>query len=439
MTVKFANANSLWYARLDDAAPLLNDGSDSTAKLVRQIRYTTHTVPKGFYDAPFETHVNQDSFSSPIWVVPADYPTTKVQWITNSGNGPPATPTQAAGLQTLLDHVPLPLDAGLQLFSNGSDGACVVWQPSTDTLWEFWKFKKNYTNPYNGITYPWSCAYAGVMLNATQSRGIFPNNWGSSATSATISCGTIQLGELANGVINHAVRVALPVTAPGHYAPATRNDSATHTQAQANQPVLTTLAAAASAGDTSVALAAVPDGYLDNRLWRLDNATAASEAVTITQLDTGTGVATLSRGLTFAHTSGANVQIANNTDAVKEGALFRFPAGMTIPTGLDPFAAMLMTAIRDYGVIVDDGSGVVSWYVESTFTLGTTFQMNGLASNPLPGTYTGSTPSTSIMNIPWESLQQIQYVAKTLAPPMPLLNKLARRGGVPILLKPHPA
>jgi hypothetical protein len=125
-------------------------------------------------------------------------------------------------LQSAWDAVPLPSDAQP---AAGSDKSLVVWQPSTDRLWEFWGLEQASTG--------WQAAWGGAMQNASSDSGTYgpeawlgaTTSWGASATSISIAGGLITLEDLEKGQINHALAISIPTPRGGVYAsPAERTD-----------------------------------------------------------------------------------------------------------------------------------------------------------------------------------------------------------------------
>jgi hypothetical protein len=157
--------------------------------------------------------INTTSYSVPIYTVPANQPTVKVVL-----NHTPAAPA----LQTAWDAVPLPPGAKP---AAGTDGVLVVWQPSTDRLWDFWRLEDWVTG--------WHAVWGGAMQNVSNEAGVsgpqaWPGGepwWGTSASSLEIAGGLITLEDLESGVINHALSMAIPEVRAGEYAsPAERDD-----------------------------------------------------------------------------------------------------------------------------------------------------------------------------------------------------------------------
>jgi hypothetical protein len=104
-------------------------------------------------------------------------------------------------LSAALADVPMPADAQP---SAGSDADIVVWQPSTDTMWDFWRAAKRADG--------WHTVYGGRMTDVSKSPGYFndPPQWGASASSLPLLGGLMRLHELRAGRIDHALALAIP-------------------------------------------------------------------------------------------------------------------------------------------------------------------------------------------------------------------------------------
>jgi hypothetical protein len=160
--------------------------------------------------APF---INTIAYSVPIYTVPADEPTVRVT-LDHTQSPPP--------LQAAWDAVPLPADAQP---AAGTDKHLVVWQPSTDRLWEFWRLEQTPTG--------WRAAWGGAMRNVSTNPGVYGRKawpgaspyWGAAASSLSIAGGLITLEDLELGQINHALAIGIPDVHAGVYAsPAQRTD-----------------------------------------------------------------------------------------------------------------------------------------------------------------------------------------------------------------------
>ena len=97
----------------------------------------------------------------------------------------------------------------------------VVWQPSTDTMWEFWLMRRTADG--------WHAKLGGKMVHVSRNPGYFNrpvgSPWGATATSLPLLGGLIFPEELERGRIDHALAIALPLTRKGWWSlPAQRQD-----------------------------------------------------------------------------------------------------------------------------------------------------------------------------------------------------------------------
>ena len=178
--------------------------------------------------------IGHTSWATPVYTVPPDQPTVKV---TPDRDNPPLAAQWAA--------VPLPPDARPQVGSDGSpesDRILVVWQPSTDTLWEFIGLRKDATGNWIGY-------FGGKMPNVSQHQGQFEDpplgpgsGYGGAATSISYLAGVQRIEEIRRGVegikagqnaatlnaIDHAINyvVMAPRGRAGWCWPAQRTDGA---------------------------------------------------------------------------------------------------------------------------------------------------------------------------------------------------------------------
>jgi hypothetical protein len=132
--------------------------------------------------------------------------------------------TQAYGktLKQAFERVPLPGDARP---AAGSDAHLTLIQPSTDSMWEFWKLHRDGDQ--------WDASWGGAIHDVSSSPGYYTANswpgarsyWGASATSLPVVAGTITIGELESGHIDHALAISIPNARQGVFAfPAQRTD-----------------------------------------------------------------------------------------------------------------------------------------------------------------------------------------------------------------------
>jgi hypothetical protein len=184
---------SFWNAPLAADAPL--DGN--SAAMVTRLRGLLNT---------YEPYINTTQYSTPVYTVGADQPRVHV-----------TLDNLSLTLQNAFDSVPLPANA---IPSAGTDGNLVLWDPSTDTIWDFWRLRQAADG--------WHAVYGGRLQNASTSNGVFPNLWGASASGMTMLGGLMRLDELAAGHIDHALSLSLPEIRAGVFSlPATRTDGKT--------------------------------------------------------------------------------------------------------------------------------------------------------------------------------------------------------------------
>lgn len=194
---EFFAPDSVWNARLDDDAPLDPESDRLAAELRRQVQADG-------------TSVSIRTYSTPVYRAPADAPTRRV--ILDNGRSPK--------LQAAFDEVPLPEDARP---AEGTDGNLVVWQPSTDTVWEFWRFTLEDDGPH--------ADWGGRMTDVRESPGVFRDrvtadgevlereHWGVTATKLARLGGLVTVRELERGRIDHALAFSIPHARKGVYSP----------------------------------------------------------------------------------------------------------------------------------------------------------------------------------------------------------------------------
>ena len=114
------------------------------------------------------------------------------------------------------EDVPIPADA---VPAAGTDASLTVYQPSTDTMWDFWQAKRDRKGT-------WSACWGGRMDRVSKSYGYFLNGFGSSASGLANIGGAVGVREAQAGRIDHAMSLALPHVA--HHTnvswPAQRSD-----------------------------------------------------------------------------------------------------------------------------------------------------------------------------------------------------------------------
>jgi hypothetical protein len=142
----------------------------------------------------------------PVYTVPASQPNVKVK-----------LDNIQTALAAAFSAVPIPDDAQPAV---GTDGNLVAWQPSSDSMWEFYRL----TRQSDG----WHTVYGGKMTSVSTSPGFYngaQRRWGATATSLALLGGLVRLDELRAGRIDHALAIALPEIKANVFSwPAQRTD-----------------------------------------------------------------------------------------------------------------------------------------------------------------------------------------------------------------------
>jgi hypothetical protein len=202
---RFFAPGSPWNLQLPKTASLNASSAEFVGALSREVKLELETD-----QGP---SISTTSNSVPVYTVPANQPTVPVRL--------ESTYTVPA-LSAAWSAVPLPPSAQP---APGKDHHLVVWQPSTDRLWEFWHLVDGAEG--------WQAGWGGAMQNASSNFGTYgpaawPGatwSWGGSASSLSIAGGLITLEDLRKGEINHALAIGVPKVKAGEYAaPAARTD-----------------------------------------------------------------------------------------------------------------------------------------------------------------------------------------------------------------------
>ncbi len=124
--------------------------------------------------------------------------------------------------ETFAAGVPIPARARP---ADNPDRSMVVWQPSTDQMWEFFRLRRG--------TDGWHARWGGAMRNVSRSDGRYGSTswpgasgrWGATATSLPLIAGLILVSELRSGRIDHALALSVGRARQGVYSwPARRSD-----------------------------------------------------------------------------------------------------------------------------------------------------------------------------------------------------------------------
>jgi len=213
--------NSIWNAPLPANPPIDANSPNLVSALVAA--------------GTAETFPNTTAYSDPIYVVPANQPRVPVILDGNSAN-----------LQKVLNlGVPIPSNVHP---ATGTDALVTIDQPSTDSVWDFWRLTTPAENAPGappsqaGTSHgdsQYHIAWGGVMDDASHSPGYFDDEswpglsqmwWGNSASSLLTAAGIPLISEMESGQINHAVAFQLPwavnCAPPNNVWPAQRDDGA---------------------------------------------------------------------------------------------------------------------------------------------------------------------------------------------------------------------
>jgi hypothetical protein len=202
---RFFSPTSFWNTPLPDKAPLDPESARLTKAFDAEVESEQATG-----DGPW---IGTTRYSVPIYTVGAQQPTVQVQLDSRY---------PAPALRSAFEAVPLPPGARP---SGGTDGHLVVWQPSGDRLWEFWRLRRTPEGP--------QASWGGAMRDVSTNPGVYGPEawpgagpyWGASATSLSIAGGVITLEDLERGEINHALAMPIPEVRAGVYSsPAKRGD-----------------------------------------------------------------------------------------------------------------------------------------------------------------------------------------------------------------------
>ncbi|NUR58795.1 MAG: DUF4124 domain-containing protein [Catenulispora sp.] len=157
--------------------------------------------------------INTVEYSAPIFT--ADRSTPRTAWTySNCLNMPELAPVIADSLKA----VPTPPDL---IASQGTDEAVAIYEPDTDTYWDFWRAEKDASGH-------WSACWGGEIKHYKHNPGIFPNPLGATATGLPMGAFLIRPEELAAGHIDHAVNISVVRTQANCFSwPATRDDGNT--------------------------------------------------------------------------------------------------------------------------------------------------------------------------------------------------------------------
>lgn len=156
---------------------------------------------------------NLSKFGTSVYTVPATQQRVDVKFSDCQNKG--YVPTGLYGKGGHFTSVPVPTNA---LTAGGTDMHLSIYQPASDTLWEFWKAQKR--------TDGWYACWGGRIDAFSTSDGNFKGTFGAAASGIAIAPGSIRADEVKANAINHAM--SLQLIAPKHWKtyswPAVRSD-----------------------------------------------------------------------------------------------------------------------------------------------------------------------------------------------------------------------
>lgn len=190
---------SFWYQKIPTNVALHANSAGFVADFQRQVQTYYGNVG-----------VNTTAYASPVYTAAAGAATVPVKFWDCQNKG-----YADASLVAQWAAVPMPSYA---VQSAGTDAEMTVYQPSTNSIWEFWQARK-----VNG---QWQACWGGRMQNTTTTQGIWPSYYGTTATGLPFLGGQVTAEELARGEIRHAIGIALVETEKASVVswPAQRSD-----------------------------------------------------------------------------------------------------------------------------------------------------------------------------------------------------------------------
>jgi hypothetical protein len=187
---RFFAPNSVWNRPLPRNAPLAADSRQLVSELQRQVRQV----------GPW---INTTTYSVPIVTVSRRQRAVRVK-----------LDTSYPSLAKDFSRVPVPPGARP---ANGGDRHLVVWQPSSNTMWEFWLMSRRPDG--------WHARWGAKISHVTRNRGIIPAPEGATASGLPLVGGLMTVSDLRRGRIDHALALAVPGVRKGVVTwPADRTD-----------------------------------------------------------------------------------------------------------------------------------------------------------------------------------------------------------------------
>ncbi|MGD9697161.1 MAG: hypothetical protein AB7V42_16040 [Thermoleophilia bacterium] len=189
---RFFAPTSFWNAPIPASAAIAPDSRSLVADLVRQVDDT-------------DPWMNTDQYSTAIITAGPKVKRVRVR----QTQGHPIAP-----IRTAFRSVPIPPGAKP---APGTDGHAVIWQPSTDTMWEFWQLRREGSG--------WAAAWGARITKVSRSDGVIPYPAGATASGLPLAGGLVTVADVRAGRIDHALALAIPQPRRAVFSPpANRTD-----------------------------------------------------------------------------------------------------------------------------------------------------------------------------------------------------------------------
>lgn len=196
------SASGPWNTKLPRHVRLAPNSAAIVANIVQD-------KAENYQDWAFNTH----TWSSPVYNVGPHTP--RLRWTFSDCLG---MPELAPVIADTLSSVPTP--PGM-LVSQGTDNTVAIYQPSTDTYWDFWRASQDALGN-------WSACWGGKIEHYSHNPGIFTNPLGAAATGLPFGAFLVRIEELQRGHIDHAINIqTVRVQSNCISWPANRNDGNT--------------------------------------------------------------------------------------------------------------------------------------------------------------------------------------------------------------------
>ena len=255
----------------------------------------------------------------------------------NQPGVPVAIPSNP-NLQAAMQSVPIPAGAKA---ASGKDAQLIIWQPSSDTVWELWQASQNSSGS-------WQANWGGRIEHVSSDPGLYRNITNTNGLCSTSSA--VKFCEQANW------------GGPSARVP--------------NLPGLITLQQAESGAISHALIIALPNDLQNAWSWPAQGTDGPGDSI-IPQ--------------------GARIQINPSLNLDAWFASLKNPNGTPRPVA--PIERMIAQAMQTYGAIVGNTSGSVSFYTQNINAAGSDpFDGSG-------GFFGGMQPYQFMTDLPWEYTQ----------------------------------